>query len=303
MFSSELSSLSDFGYLLDKKQAMYPLSSLNSCLQAIDVPNSRHLDTEIKQKFRLQIERFNLSIFRFHPADTMKRQDVLELAEVLNLKSPNYNLCADEDRISTITAAPAETANKSARRGMYIPYTTKALGWHTDGYYNPSSQAIRSFLLACENPAIRGGENRFIDPDIVFGILHRQNPDYITALSRPDVMTIPENWGNGKVIRPATCCAVFSVNSTVNSIDMRYSQRKGHIKWRNDRLTQAAIECLNSIIEDEKWHIRLRLKAGEGVICNNVLHCRQSYEDDPDQPRVYLRARFHDRIQLINLNN
>ncbi len=43
---------------------------------------------------------------------------------------------------------------------------------------------------------------------------------------------------------------------------------------------------------------RVRLKAGEGVVCNNVLHNRESFDDAPgaEQQRLLWRARYRDRI-------
>jgi hypothetical protein len=33
-----------------------------------------------------------------------------------------------------------------------------------------------------------------------------------------------------------------------------------------------------------------------GILCNNVLHERTGFADDPEHPRVILRARYHERI-------
>jgi hypothetical protein len=34
-----------------------------------------------------------------------------------------------------------------------------------------------------------------------------------------------------------------------------------------------------------------------GVICNNVLHARTAFRDDPSRPRLLYRARYYDRIR------
>jgi len=34
-----------------------------------------------------------------------------------------------------------------------------------------------------------------------------------------------------------------------------------------------------------------------GVICNNVLHTRSAFRDDPAHPRLLYRARYYDRIR------
>jgi hypothetical protein len=43
---------------------------------------------------------------------------------------------------------------------------------------------------------------------------------------------------------------------------------------------------------------RLTLRPGMGIVCNNVLHERASFIDDPAHPRLIYRARFHERMRL-----
>ena len=42
--------------------------------------------------------------------------------------------------------------------------------------------------------------------------------------------------------------------------------------------------------------IRVRLEPGMGMVCNNVLHQRSGFVDDPLSPRLLYRARYLDRI-------
>jgi hypothetical protein len=41
------------------------------------------------------------------------------------------------------------------------------------------------------------------------------------------------------------------------------------------------------------------LRAGQGIICNNVLHKREAFADDAaaGQQRLLYRARYHERIR------
>ena len=41
---------------------------------------------------------------------------------------------------------------------------------------------------------------------------------------------------------------------------------------------------------------RLTLAPGMGILCNNVLHDRTGFVDDPARPRLLYRARYHERI-------
>ena len=42
---------------------------------------------------------------------------------------------------------------------------------------------------------------------------------------------------------------------------------------------------------------RLTLQPGMGILCNNVLHDRSGFVDDPARPRLLYRARYYDRIR------
>ena len=152
--------------------------------------------------------------------------------------------------------------------------------------------------MHCQQAASRGGENSFIDPEIAYILLRQENPRFIEALSHPEVMRIPANIENEKSIRDETASSVFQVSEDYSQLEMRFSQRKRHIIWRDDYLTREALDFLNNLLEQNSiWRIDYRLQAGQGVISNNTLHRRNAYEDDAGSQRVYIRARYYNRIQ------
>ncbi len=141
-------------------------------------------------------------------------------------------------------------------RSDYIPYTNKAIGWHTDGYYNPTHQRVLALVLHCEHPSEQGGVNDLLDHDMAYIHLRNENPEFIRALSLPEVMCIPENIENGVKIRPQTCSAVFmpefvDENEPDQSpvLAMRFSKRKRNIIWSDDTLTKEALACLFEFLE------------------------------------------------------
>ncbi|MCB1639680.1 MAG: taurine catabolism dioxygenase TauD, partial [Thiothrix sp.] len=82
------------------------------------------------------------------------------------------------------------------------------------------------------------------------------------------------------------------------SLHMRYSARQKNIHWRTDPATQAATALLLALWEqDSPWKLRHCLQAGEGVLCNNVLHCRTGFvdHDQAQQRRLLYRGRYTDR--------
>ena len=207
------------------------------------------------------------------------------------------NLLADEDSITSIETVPGKSG-----RG-YIPYSNRRLLWHTDGYYNPETRRIRAFLLHCVQPAAEGGENALLDPEVAYIRLRDANPDYVRALMAPDAMTIPPNTEEGAE-RPASVGPVFSVDSTDGNLHMRYTARTRSILWRDDAATGAAVRFLEQLLADDSPSVfRYRLAAGEGLICNNVLHNRTAFSDNEQHGarRLLYRARYYDRIAGTNM--
>jgi alpha-ketoglutarate-dependent taurine dioxygenase len=210
------------------------------------------------------------------------------------LERLDMNLRADEDSITSLRVVPASGSTH------YIPYTSRALNWHTDGYYNTPDQQVRAILMHCMQDAASGGENRLLDPEIAYLLLRDENPDYIRALMQPDAMTIPANVEAGSEIRAACSGPVFTVEKNSGSLHMRYTARTRSIIWKDDRDTRMATGFLTELLTgDSPCTFSHRLRAGQGIICNNVLHSRSAFADAADTGKVRLmyRARYHDRIR------
>ncbi len=213
----------------------------------------------------------------------------------LGLRTLDSNYLADEDGISALSVAGA---GEGARR-EFIPYTDRAINWHTDGYYNPPERTVRGVILHCVESAETGGENQLLDPELAYLLLRDENPEFIRALSEPDVMTIParvEGTDAAVVARPDQAGPVFSVDDR-GFLHMRYTARTRSIVWKDDAVTRAALACLEGILKrGTPWTCRGRLEPGMGLVCNNVLHDRTAFSDSPTRRRLIYRARFYERI-------
>ena len=216
------------------------------------------------------------------------------LGEQLGLVRLDSNLLADEDAVTSLQVTPGKSG-----RG-YIPYSNHRLLWHTDGYYNPSERCVRAFLLHCVTPAAQGGENALLDPEIAYLLLRDENPEHIRAFMAADAMTIPANTEEEGVSRPAQTGPVFSVDPVTGSLHMRYTARTRSIEWKANAATQNAVQALERLLaSDSPYIFRYRLAAGEGLLCNNVLHNRTAFTDEVDKgmSRLIYRARYYDRIR------
>lgn len=233
----------------------------------------------------------NMAIYQ--AGSPVDKSAIRALGRQFGLESLDMNLRADEDSITTLRVV-AESAGTH-----YIPYTNRPLNWHTDGYYNRPEEQVRGIVMHCVSTSASGGDNLFLDPEIAYLLMRDENADYIRALMQPDAMTIPANIEAGVELRPAQSGPVFSVSAS-GALHMRYTARTRSIEWKDDRDTRLAagflIELLNS---DSLYIVRHRLSAGQGIICNNVLHKREAFEDDANtgQTRLLYRARYHERIQ------
>jgi hypothetical protein len=213
------------------------------------------------------------------------------LARQFGLSRLDHNWLADEDGISSVTVSG------EAGRGDYIPYTDRPIRWHTDGYYNPPDRRIRAMVLHCVTPAASGGENALLDHEIAYVLLRDADPAFVAALMRPDAMTIPARSDDAGVVRAAETGPVFSVDPETGALHMRYTARTRSIEWKADDAVRAAAECLTRMLAGPSPYIhRVTLRPGMGLLCNNVLHDRTGFVDDPAHPRLIYRARYRDRI-------
>jgi hypothetical protein len=104
----------------------------------------------------------------------------------------------------------------------------------------------------------------------------------------------------GVEVRAVQPGPVFSVAPDTGALHMRYTARSRSIEWKDDRNTRLAAGFLLELLaSDSIFTIRHRLRAGQGIICNNVLHKREAFANDTaaGQERLLYRARYHDRIR------
>ncbi|MCK4676359.1 MAG: TauD/TfdA family dioxygenase, partial [Gammaproteobacteria bacterium] len=154
----------------------------------VQVKDPYQLSGEEKKAIAGRCEDFNMAIYQLNhidgQADNQDKSLVHALGSQLGLESLDANLRSDEDSVSSLEVR-AQMGNQ------YIPYTDKALSWHTDGYYNCLDKQIFAIIMHCIRPAAEGGVNSLLNPENVYIRLRDENPAYIEALMHPEAMTIP----------------------------------------------------------------------------------------------------------------
>jgi hypothetical protein len=278
-----INNLDDYQFWRDKKLAN-ATTKLDECI--IDIQNPLALTAIEKDQIQRLCQYNNFALIQTQ-TQTDYSYSTIQLNRQLGLNTPDNHLFANSDTLAHITPA------NNKQQGEFIPYTNKPIGWHTDGYYNSPEQRIRSFSLFCVNPASNGGENSWLDNDILYILLRQQSPEAAELLTRSDAMTLPAHSENGKILRPKSVGAIFMLDN--NQLYLRYTQRKKYVQFANEVLV--AVALLDDILaKGSVYHFQHLMVKNQGIICNNIIHKRGGFVDDKDNPRLLLRGRYFTRI-------
>ena len=271
----------------DQKLADYP-QDIGKLIVEIDDP--RNLTQNEFDALLSRARKTNMALYVSKTGSDPSPDIPLAMAQQFGLRAMNKNWLADESGLTSLTV------RDEGVRKHYIPFTNRAINWHTDGYYNIASQQIQALNLHVVARAATGGENALMDHEIAYILLREKNPDYIRALMASNAMTIPARIEDGKVARQEEPGPVFSITAEGN-LHMRYTIRVNNVIWADDPLTTEALNCLKDILEgDSNYIYRGLLEPGMGLISNNVLHDRAAFTDDAEHKRHYYRARYFERL-------
>jgi len=280
----------DTDYLQWREQK---LSAYPACVDdlVVEVRDPRCLSGAEYDAILQRCRNTNMALYRSGCGADPDKEIPKRLALQLGLTHLDRNLLADDDGITALSLAAG------GLRHDYIPYSNRPLNWHTDGYYNEAGRQIRAMLLHCVRPALSGGINALLDHEIAYILLRDADTCHVQSLMEADAMTIPERVDETGVARPAQTGPVFSVDPATGSLHMRYTARTRSIVWKQHPATLAAREFLERLLAGDTPHIfRVRLEAGMGIVCNNVLHNRSGFAGSSDDMRLLYRARYYDRM-------
>ncbi len=266
--------------------------------QKLNRVNIKHLNNPSDKECAALLELCQMTNIALYSTN-INRNDPEKTHDDLRLFTSRLALTiAERHRSADDSGIVALTVSSKKRQRGYIPYSDKAMNWHTDGYYNSRRDQIRSMVLHCVRPAKSGGRNQFFDPEIAYIRLRDENPDYIAAFMHPEAMTIPENREDDGSLRAVSIGPVFSISAS-GHLAMRYTARSRSIAWRNDPATREATAFLQNLLASGDALIQTtQLEAGHGILCNNVLHNRTGFAGDvgADHGRLLYRIRFHNRL-------
>jgi alpha-ketoglutarate-dependent taurine dioxygenase len=267
----------------------------------VEVADPRTLSAVERKSLLDCIARASFAVYR-SPVTAADRALPIRLGAQLGLKRVDANWLADEDGISPIAVDPGRGDGDEAGEGAgaYIPYTSRAINWHTDGYYHPAQRRIRGMILHCVRAAADGGDNLVMDHELAYIALRDADVRWVRALMADDAMIIPARLGESGVARAAQAGPVFAVDADSGALHMRYTARTRSIEWKDDAATHDATAFLRELLGrgTAPGRFELRLQPGMGLVGHNVLHARRAFVDDHAQPRLLYRARYLDRVRV-----
>lgn len=227
------------------------------------------------------IKRFNCCIYQSR-VGLNAQADLMNFAQSIGMETYDTNNIHNSPISLIMSLETKNTLN-------YIPYTNKKLNWHTDGYYD--EKPIFSWLLHCEEPAYSGGENYLLDHELAIReyIIKYDN---LESLSSLDAFTIP---GNMHANRAETKGYICDNNNEYKKFHMKFSMREKNMKLNEQSKT--AIMRMKKIIKEDckKYCLTYKLSKNEGIVSNNILHGRNSFEDGKAMRKLY-RIRSYERI-------
>lgn len=247
---------------------------------------SPNIDKTILMELCKRVEQTGFAVYQWtdQPIDVANSASALLYA--LSLRDSDQGVMREAGELSLLQDF------SGTPKGRFPPYQSKAMNWHTDGYYNDPADAIRCFTLHCVAPATDGGALLLMDDAYLVYALWQENPELVLLLSHPEAMTLPHNKDNEGHDRPDRCVPVILQNAD-ETLSMRFTTRTQHIKWRCNATQAAALRASELINSHSQWHTRITLQQSQGVVTRNVLHAREQFVDAPGKPkRQMLRGRF-----------
>ncbi len=254
----------------------------------VELVDPGHLSGAERAALLARVQDANMVLYACRRPGQVTPSCLRQLGAQLGLRRVDPTPYADADGLSALRVG-------GGGEHEYIPYTDRRLSWHTDGYYNDPAHPVRAFVLHCAQAAAHGGESWLLDHELACLMLRDVDAGHLDALAQPDAMTIPANVRDGLELRPERRGPVLSSDPHSGRLHMRYTARKRFVIWSPRPEVQAAAACLDELLSaSSSFVLRHRLEAGEGLVCNNVLHARSAFCDDRDSgsSRLVYRARY-----------
>lgn len=256
----------------------------------VEVNDPRKFSKIELEELMRRCRKTNMAIYVGKTGNNPDPEIPLSIGRQFGVHKIDKNWLAGDNSVSSLKL------QENPKDKQLAPYTSNALNWHTDGYYNSNNEQIQSMMLHSVQSASKGGENKFFDHEIAYILLRDENPDHIISLMKNDVLTIPPRLNDGKLERNAVTGPVFRITKSGN-LHMRYTIRKKNVIWSNNKSAESAKKALKKILDTNKSFVfKTILNPGSGLVSNNIIHARNSFVNNHLQKRHFYRSRYFERL-------
>ena len=131
----------------DQKLEGYP-QGLGDLLVEINDP--RKLTESEHAALLERCQKANMALYVSNTGTDTDPEIPLSLARRFGLEHINKNWLADDTGLTSLTVR-----DDGVRKG-YIPFSTRAINWHTDGYYNTADKQVHALNLHVTQQAASG---------------------------------------------------------------------------------------------------------------------------------------------------
>ena len=257
----------------------------------LGAPLSCHLDHVQAEVLRCHVRAHGYAIVQVHDSD-VDTECITLLAQSLGLGKPfTPVLYSNTPDLSD----PIVTVRHRCSDGHHpIFHSQSEVPWHTDGTLEPIGH-IPTTIIQCRSPARSGGRLRLFNATgAYYDLLHLDFEAAIT-LAMPSVLTRQSTLDS-------TMCRnvgpLFKVNRS--HLITAYSLTPGDRWCCSSPDQQAAFNRAVAFFKDacalhrRKYVTNIHLDVGQAIVFANsqIAHARESFEDDPVNPRCMYRGLF-----------
>ena len=181
-----------------------------------------------------------------------------------------------------------------ATRGHPAFGQTSGQALHSDGTLQRIGQ-VKTAMLVCVRPAASGGASRLFNAVGAFVELLDGDPAAAAALTAPDVLVRTSNLEHSRGQSMAGPAFAVADGRLISRYSVTATDRYDDTAVTDPAALYRALAFLHEAAQPGSRHLlEFTLAAGQALLLANDLisHGRAAYTNDPDRPRLMLRALF-----------
>ena len=172
------------------------------------------------------------------------------------------------------------------------PYRYNIRAHRTAVEISPHTDSCDHVALMCVRPAQQGGGSAVVSALAVYNEIAASRPDFVETLSRGFFLDLV---GKGTEDKQLSVHRIPVFSYFDGKLSARFNKRQIELGAEKlggglDPLSQAAIEYIQQVSEQNEFRVTMEFRAGDIQVLNNrvIFHSRESFMDDADKGRKRL---------------